>query len=165
MDNKRVEIIAGRPSSGKTLLASQICREGINEKKSVLYFSLELPASYLAQTFGLPAQVEIIDDPETDWPGILQHIKRFRPAITIIDYIQLLGGHSEQTIDKIIEDHSNFSFDLKIVILSQLSCSTDQLGTMPTHLDLHKAKITSVLNRTLFTALKKSTYMLKNRAA
>jgi archaellum biogenesis ATPase FlaH len=161
MHKTEVEILAGRPGSGKTLMASHMCRQWVNENKSVLYISLELSASYLERVFGLPAKVSIIDDPEISWPTIGKCIEKTKPDLTIIDYLQLILLNRDNLINQIIKDNSAFKFDHKLVVLSQLSCNVDISAAMPNHLDMHKAKLTSNPHNTVFTILKKDTYKLQ----
>lgn len=161
MNRTEVEIIAGRPGSGKTLLASHMCRQLVNENKSVLYFSLELPAMYLARVFGLPAEAAIIDDPNIAWPTIVKCIEKTKPDLTIIDYLQLILKNKENLINQIIKEHSALGFEHRLVVLSQLSCSAEINATMPNHLDMHKARLTSNPQNTVFTILKKDTHKLQ----
>jgi len=62
MMEKHIQIIAGRPSSGKTLLSSQYCRTAIIDGKSVLFFSLEQSKQRLQQLYGIPKMVEVIEN-------------------------------------------------------------------------------------------------------
>jgi len=58
MIKNEIEIIAGRPSSGKTLLVSQICRDNIKSNQPILYFSIELSKSHLSQNYAIPKEVK-----------------------------------------------------------------------------------------------------------
>ena len=96
---KRVEIIAGRPNSGKTLAAIHLCRQCVLKKKSVLYFAIELSEKYLVENFNIPRHVKVIDDPRLELSDIAKLIEKIRPHVTVIDYLQLIHQYNENIVN------------------------------------------------------------------
>jgi replicative DNA helicase len=160
MHKNHVEIIAGRPSTGKTLLASQICRENVNYNRSILYFSLELATEYLIKRFGIPKEVLIIDDPNLDWKDIRDIIIEYQPDETIIDYLQLVQHNNSNLINIIIEEHNNFTFNNYLYILSQVALNSIVESRKFNQRGLLKANIEMLSKKISFTALTKTRYQL-----
>jgi replicative DNA helicase len=160
MHENQVEIIAGRPSTGKTLLASQICRENVSCNLSTLYFSLELTVSYITERFGIPKEVIIIDDPNLTWQNIKDIILKYKPNCTIIDYLQLIKNNTSNLINEIIQDHQNFTFNNKMVVLSQISQADTSLDKMQIHGKLHNSNLSIYQKDVTFTALYRNTYKI-----
>ena len=155
-----VEIIAGRPSSGKTLLASQICRDSIINKKTIIYFSLELSKKYLTENFAIPKEVLILDESNYYWPDIKEIILSEKPNITIIDYLQLINNISPNLINQIIDDFNKHLICGKLFILSQISRKKISHKKNHAHMNMHKSILLNYHKNLHFTEIKKNTYKL-----
>ena len=156
MQNSNIEIIAGRPSSGKTLLASQFCRNCVNSHASVFYISLEMSSKNLKANFGIGEGIDIIDDQNLDWEAIKNIIIKSNPKLCIIDYLQLIKGCHNELINNIARDFVTLGVDTKLVILSQISRRVDEDSRLPIPEDMHMSTITSAMTNILFTALNKT---------
>jgi replicative DNA helicase len=157
MVEKRIEIIAGRPSSGKTLLASQICREGVNKRRSILYFSLELTVDYIRKNFGIPNEVSIIDDPNLNWLTMKKIIQDYQPDDAIIDYLQLLNNFTEDHINHIIKSFQEKNIESNLYLLSQVSAFSEYDSKAITHKNLLHSNIDKTINNIVLTTLSKFT--------
>ena len=136
-----IEIIAGRPGSGKTLLATQICRSYVNNKSTVVYFSIELSSKYLLEKFGIPKEVNIVDNHRNDWNKIKKSIITLAPELCIIDYLQLVKDFESSLLGIIIDDIQKLKINTKIIILSQVSKITEEEGRLPMPEDIHMSSI------------------------
>jgi len=156
MQNSNIEIVAGRPSSGKTLLASQLCRNSVNSHESVLYISLELSSNNLKVNFGIGEGIDVIDDPNLDWGVMKNIIIKNNPKLCIIDYLQLIKGCNNELINNIVRDFATLDVDTKLVILSQISRRVGEDSRLLIPEDMHMSTITSTMTNILFTALNKT---------
>jgi len=141
MMEKHIQIIAGRPSSGKTLLSSQYCRTAIIDGKSVLFFSLEQSKQRLQQLYGIPKMVEVIETPSLSWKNILAIIAIKKPNLCIVDYLQIVTDCKKTDLLKLHETIFKNNQNMSIVILSQVSKEVDCKKGMPTLGDVNMVKI------------------------
>lgn len=149
-------ILAARPSMGKTALALNICSNvALNENVPVLFFSLEMSGSLIAERLIssdcetssqldrlqasadklTESKLEIIDRPMITVPQIRALMRRKLNqygsiGLVAIDYLQLIHDKGENRVQEV----SNISrglktlakeFDVPILCLSQLSRSVE----------------------------------------
>ena len=88
-------LLGGEPGAGKSTMLLQICGN-IEDDRGVLYVSGEESARQIklrADRLGISGDnIEISN--ETDIEGIVEHIKRNRPALAVIDSIQTMRCES-----------------------------------------------------------------------
>lgn len=119
--DKRIEIIIGRPSTGKTLLATHLCRNAALNRKKFIYYSLELNKNTIVHEFGLLDKSGMIDDSvQTNLTDIIKSIIERRPDICVIDYLQLLKGYNENSLETIIHRFNSIENNqTQLIILAQ----------------------------------------------
>ena len=135
--NECIEIVVGRPSSGKTLLATHLCRIAERDNQSAIYFAIEVSEKYIKEIYGVSENVEVVDTPNIDWKTIRNIIAQKKPALCVIDYIQLMNGFNENSLNNIIEDFAGEkNNNTKLVILSQCVCEVEKEQRLPLPKDI-----------------------------
>jgi len=134
-------VIAGRPSSGKTLWAVQHARKAMLEKRAVVFFELEVSEEFLRQRYGLPESARVLDrsDPSTHDIAVL--IERYRPDVCIVDYVQLLSDWNEDCLFRLQEHAARYNVEL--VATSQVRASVSHERRLPRPEDLHRVRLPS----------------------
>ena len=118
--DKRIEIVIGRPSSGKTLLATHKCRCLTLNQQKALYHSLEIDSEMLTKIFALSKETKIIDSIPISWMDIRHSIITEKPDLCVIDYLQLLKGYNQYTLQEIVSDFNSLdNSHSRLLILSQ----------------------------------------------
>jgi len=155
-----VYIIAGRPSMGKTSLALASA-VSINKKKKVLLFSLEMDKHQIVKRLlSLKGLIDfqnirtgnlnedewskvmkasdyisekqlVIKDDVSNLLGIINNIRKEKPDIVFIDYLQLVSGGSFASknleVTYVSRKFKEIAMELKIpvIVVSQLSRATE----------------------------------------
>lgn len=156
MTKRKIQIIAGRPSSGKTLYATHISRISAIQLKTVIYFSFERTSDSLRRLYGIQEEVEVVDIPSLTWEDIKAQISGKDYDLCVVDYLQLLQGYNSGLLNVIVEEFEGMSKLAELIILAQVSVGVESESRLPCAGDIFNASKISKLDRVIFTGIGKT---------
>ena len=136
LNNSSLNVIAGRPSMGKSTIAFNIAVNMMKKEKiSVAIFSLEISKEYICNNFIdsslVNTQIIIDDTPGISITEIQEKCRRLKAedniGLVVIDYLQLVSVDNETNRKQELSTISRFlknlaeELDIPILVTSQLS--------------------------------------------
>ena len=136
LNNSSLNVIAGRPSMGKSTIAFNIAVNMMKKEKiSVAIFSLEISKEYICNNFIdsslVNTQIIIDDTPGISITEIQEKCRRLKAedniGFVVIDYLQLVSVDNETNRKQELSTISRFlknlaeELDIPILVTSQLS--------------------------------------------
>ena len=136
LNNSSLNVIAGRPSIGKSTIAFNIAVNMMKKEKiSVAIFSLEISKEYICNNFIdsslVNTQIIIDDTPGISITEIQEKCRRLKAedniGLVVIDYLQLVSVDNETNRKQELSTISRFlknlaeELDIPILVTSQLS--------------------------------------------
>lgn len=129
LDENKLVVLAGRPSSGKTSLALKIAT---NKNISTAIFSLEMSKETMLNKMEFTSNIFINDTAGISINKICEEVKKMKKEnnikLVIIDYLQLIAYNRTNDITEISAMLKSLveELNITIIIISQLSKAVDE---------------------------------------